>query len=124
MVDSKASSLIESVDIPRVDSNASGVSHSIANAVTLSLLLPARHWLNLAGLLVVIWFGRAFLHAHDIQAGMVPLLVMTMPPVKVVVPLWSISTQDNSADRYASSLVIASQYGSHWSCSRASESPF
>ena len=30
------------------------------------LLLPARHWLNLAGLLVVIWFGRAFLNAHDI----------------------------------------------------------
>jgi NAD(P) transhydrogenase subunit beta len=29
------------------------------------LLLPARHWLNLAALLVVIWFGRAFLHARD-----------------------------------------------------------
>ncbi|WP_374410988.1 Re/Si-specific NAD(P)(+) transhydrogenase subunit beta [Hydrogenophaga sp.] len=42
------------------------------------LLLPARHWLNLAGLLVVIWFGRAFLHAPDIQAGMTPLLVMTV----------------------------------------------
>jgi NAD(P) transhydrogenase subunit beta len=25
------------------------------------LLLPGRHWLNLAGLLIVIWFGRAFL---------------------------------------------------------------
>src|SRR5690606_11751826 len=24
------------------------------------LLLPARHWLNLAGLLIVIWFGREF----------------------------------------------------------------
>jgi len=42
------------------------------------LLLPARHWLNLAGLLVVIWFGREFLNAHDIQAGMLPLLVMTV----------------------------------------------
>src|SRR5512139_3675700 len=42
------------------------------------LLLPARHWLNLAGLLVVIWFGRAFLNAHDIGAGMTPLLVMTV----------------------------------------------
>jgi NAD(P) transhydrogenase subunit beta len=42
------------------------------------LLLPARHWLNLAGLLVVIWFGREFLHVHDIQAGMTPLLVMTV----------------------------------------------
>jgi NAD(P) transhydrogenase subunit beta len=42
------------------------------------LLLPARHWLNLAGLLIVIWFGRAFLNAHDIQAGMLPLLVMTV----------------------------------------------
>ncbi|MBP6898522.1 MAG: Re/Si-specific NAD(P)(+) transhydrogenase subunit beta [Burkholderiaceae bacterium] len=42
------------------------------------LLLPARHWLNLAGLLVVIWFGRAFLQAHDVQAGMTPLIVMTV----------------------------------------------
>ena len=42
------------------------------------LLLPARHWLNLAGLLVVIWFGRAFLNAHSVEAGMGPLLVMTV----------------------------------------------
>jgi NAD(P) transhydrogenase subunit beta len=42
------------------------------------LLLPGRHLLNLAGLLVVIWFGRVFLQAHDIQAGMLPLLVMTV----------------------------------------------
>ncbi len=42
------------------------------------LLLPARHWLNLAGLVVVVWFGREFLNAHDVQAGMVPLLVMTV----------------------------------------------
>ena len=31
------------------------------------LLLPGRHWLNLAGLLVVIWFGYAFLHAESIE---------------------------------------------------------
>jgi NAD(P) transhydrogenase subunit beta len=42
------------------------------------LLLPARHWLNLAGLLLVLWFGVAFLHAPSIQAGMTPLLVMTV----------------------------------------------
>jgi NAD(P) transhydrogenase subunit beta len=42
------------------------------------LLLPGRHWMNLAGLLLVIWFGRAFLHAETIQAGMMPLLVMTL----------------------------------------------
>ena len=42
------------------------------------LLLPARHWLNLAGLLAVIWFGWKFLQAHDIQAGMTPLIVMTV----------------------------------------------
>jgi NAD(P) transhydrogenase subunit beta len=42
------------------------------------LLLPARHWLNLAGLLVVIWFGRVFLQAETIGAGMTPLLVMTV----------------------------------------------
>ncbi|MCL4790529.1 MAG: Re/Si-specific NAD(P)(+) transhydrogenase subunit beta [Gammaproteobacteria bacterium] len=41
------------------------------------LLLPARHWINLLGLLVVIWFGYAFLQAPDINAGMTPLIVMT-----------------------------------------------
>jgi H+-translocating NAD(P) transhydrogenase subunit beta len=41
------------------------------------LLLPARHWLNLVGLLLVIWFGREFINAPSIEAGMVPLLVMT-----------------------------------------------
>ena len=42
------------------------------------LLLPARHWINLLGLLVVIGFGRVFLNAHDIAAGMTPLIVMTV----------------------------------------------
>ncbi len=42
------------------------------------LMLPARHWLNLAGLLVVIGFGREFLNAHDVASGMTPLLVMTV----------------------------------------------
>ncbi|KIP16486.1 NAD(P) transhydrogenase subunit beta [Burkholderia ubonensis] len=42
------------------------------------LLLPARHWLNLAALLVVIAYGRTFLHAESIQDGMTPLVVMTV----------------------------------------------
>ncbi len=42
------------------------------------LLLPARHWLNLTGLLVVIWFGREFLNAHTVADGMTPLVVMTV----------------------------------------------
>ncbi|HVE52480.1 MAG TPA: Re/Si-specific NAD(P)(+) transhydrogenase subunit beta, partial [Ramlibacter sp.] len=42
------------------------------------LLLPGRHWINLLGLLVVLWFGREFLRAGSIEAGMVPLLVMTV----------------------------------------------
>ena len=42
------------------------------------LLLPARHWLNLAALLVVIYFGREFVNAHDVQSGMTPLIVMTV----------------------------------------------
>src|SRR3954462_15261161 len=42
------------------------------------LLLPARHWLNLAGLLLVSWFGRAFLHAESMTDGMLPLVVMTV----------------------------------------------
>ena len=42
------------------------------------LLLPARHWLNLAALLVVIYFGVQFMRAETIDAGMVPLIVMTV----------------------------------------------
>ena len=42
------------------------------------LLLPARHWMNLAALLIVIYYGRAFLHAETIQDGMLPLVVMTV----------------------------------------------
>jgi NAD(P) transhydrogenase subunit beta len=42
------------------------------------LLLPGRHWLNLAGLLIVIWFGRQFVLAGSIGDGMLPLLVMTV----------------------------------------------
>ncbi|MBU1425067.1 MAG: Re/Si-specific NAD(P)(+) transhydrogenase subunit beta [Gammaproteobacteria bacterium] len=42
------------------------------------LLLPARHWLNLLGLLIVIVFGYQFLHAESINAGMIGLTVMTV----------------------------------------------
>ena len=42
------------------------------------LLLPARHWLNLAGLLTVLFFGWKFLHSESVGAGMVPLAVMTL----------------------------------------------
>ena len=42
------------------------------------LLLPGRHWMNLAGLLVVIYFGREFMNAHSIAEGMTPLIVMTV----------------------------------------------
>jgi NAD(P) transhydrogenase subunit beta len=41
------------------------------------LLLPARHWINLAGLLVVIWSGAQFISSESIAQGMTPLLVMT-----------------------------------------------
>jgi NAD(P) transhydrogenase subunit beta len=42
------------------------------------LLLPARHWLNLAGLLVVAYFAREFLRAESLEAGMTPLIIMTV----------------------------------------------
>ncbi|WP_136418872.1 MULTISPECIES: Re/Si-specific NAD(P)(+) transhydrogenase subunit beta [Oxalobacteraceae] len=42
------------------------------------LLLPGRHFLNLAALLIVIYFGRQFLHAETVGAGMTPLIVMTV----------------------------------------------
>jgi H+-translocating NAD(P) transhydrogenase subunit beta len=42
------------------------------------VLLPARHWINLAGLLGVIWCGGWFIHAHSIDEGMQPLVIMTV----------------------------------------------
>ena len=42
------------------------------------LLLPGRHLLNLIGLLIIIWFGREFIHAESIDAGMKPLIIMTV----------------------------------------------
>jgi NAD(P) transhydrogenase subunit beta len=42
------------------------------------LLLPARHWLNLAGLIAVIWFGVQFVQSHDVASGMLPLIIMTI----------------------------------------------
>ncbi len=42
------------------------------------VLLPARHWLNLLGLITVIWFGYAFLQAPSIHDGMMPLVVMSV----------------------------------------------
>jgi len=42
------------------------------------MLLPGRHWLNLIGLLVVIWFGWRFISTHAVADGMIPLIVMTV----------------------------------------------
>jgi NAD(P) transhydrogenase subunit beta len=42
------------------------------------VLLPGRHWLNLAGLVVVIWFGARFIHTQTVADGMTPLVVMTV----------------------------------------------
>jgi NAD(P) transhydrogenase subunit beta len=41
------------------------------------LLLPARHWLNLALLLGVVALGYVFLSAASIESGMKPLIAMT-----------------------------------------------
>jgi NAD(P) transhydrogenase subunit beta len=42
------------------------------------MLLPGRHFINLIGLLVVIWFGGSFIHAETVGDGMMPLIVMTV----------------------------------------------
>ena len=42
------------------------------------MLLPARHWLNLALLVAAIWFGREFVIQSAAGGGMGPLLVMTV----------------------------------------------
>ena len=42
------------------------------------LLMPGRHFINLIGLLIVLYFGREFVHAETIADGMTPLIVMTV----------------------------------------------
>ncbi len=42
------------------------------------LLLPARHWINLAGLVVVVWFGWRFVASHDAGTATTAMVVMTV----------------------------------------------
>ncbi len=42
------------------------------------MLLPGRHWINLTGLLVVIWFGWRFINTHAVADGMIALIVMSV----------------------------------------------
>jgi NAD(P) transhydrogenase subunit beta len=42
------------------------------------VLLPGRHWLNLAGLVVVVFFLWRFVNAESIAQGMTPMIVMTV----------------------------------------------
>jgi len=42
------------------------------------VLLPGRHLLNLAGLILVIYFGYAFVNAHGVTDAMTPMIVMTV----------------------------------------------
>jgi len=42
-----------------------------------SLLLPARHWLNLAMIVAVVVFGKYFLFAGNIKDGLMALYIMT-----------------------------------------------
>ena len=42
------------------------------------VLLPGRHWINLAGLLIVVYFGYRFVNAHGVGEAMLPMLVMTV----------------------------------------------
>jgi NAD(P) transhydrogenase subunit beta len=42
------------------------------------LYLPARHWVNLVGGLACIWLGVEFVGAGNVNAGLVPLSIMTL----------------------------------------------
>jgi len=42
------------------------------------MLLPGRHWMNLAGLLTVLFFAWRFINTHTVADGMTPLIVMTV----------------------------------------------
>jgi NAD(P) transhydrogenase subunit beta len=41
------------------------------------MLIPGRHWINLAGLLIVLWYARQFVIAPGVETGMTALVVMT-----------------------------------------------
>jgi NAD(P) transhydrogenase subunit beta len=42
------------------------------------VLIPARHWINLVGLLAVIYYGYVFINAHSVAEAMTPMIVMTV----------------------------------------------
>jgi H+-translocating NAD(P) transhydrogenase subunit beta len=42
------------------------------------VLMPGRHWINLAGLLAVLWCGAQFIASGSIEDGMTPLAIMTL----------------------------------------------
>src|SRR3954463_10171176 len=42
------------------------------------VLIPARHWINLAGLLGVIYCGYGFIHSASVPEGIRPLAIMTV----------------------------------------------
>src|SRR3954469_13269514 len=41
------------------------------------VLIPGRHWINLLGLLVVLYYAGVFIGARSVNDGMTPLVVMT-----------------------------------------------
>jgi NAD(P) transhydrogenase subunit beta len=42
------------------------------------VLIPARHWINLVGLLVVIYYGYRFVAVHDMQEQTIAMIVMSV----------------------------------------------
>jgi proton-translocating NAD(P)+ transhydrogenase subunit beta len=42
------------------------------------VLIPGRHWINLIGLLAVIYYGYVFINAHSVAEQMTPMIVMTV----------------------------------------------
>jgi NAD(P) transhydrogenase subunit beta len=42
------------------------------------MLLPGRHWINLAGLLLVVWLCGRFVASTTVASGMWPLVIMTV----------------------------------------------
>jgi proton-translocating NAD(P)+ transhydrogenase subunit beta len=51
------------------------------------VLLPARHWLNLAAILACIWLGYLFLTAPSTASGLTPLIIMTVIALAIGVHL-------------------------------------
>ena len=58
--------------------NRAGDFSDLRSSAGKPVLIPGRHWLNLIGLLVVIYCGHWLIQSQSMEEGMKPLAIMTV----------------------------------------------